>query len=392
LGTVTPILDAAHMVSGATGGSGGAPTVSASDPENPIRPGTRLGFAEEHVVGFEQQLPHNFVVSVRYINRRLRRIVEDAASVSPEAALAGVGQVYYIGNISSTLDAAVNLVPFQYKPGGPIPAGCAKDSKGNPSFAYEEATRAVCFAQTGIDADGNAINVPDGKPDGFPDPIHRYWAVEFEVNKRFSNNWQLLSNYRYASLRGNYEGHLRNDNGQTDPAISSLFDFTTGDFGLLGDQFANGPLNSDRHHIVNIFGSYAMGEKYLRFAKGLNVGAGFHFETGLPISEYLAHPVYLNAGEIPVGGRGKLGRSSNFAKLDLHADYPWVIKEHMKVTFNADFFNVTNNQPVRIVDQFRESTAGQNNPDFLKPQVFAGATQVGYYLPFSMRLGVKFEF
>jgi hypothetical protein len=54
----------------------------------------------------------------------------------------------------------------------------------------------------------------------------------------------LLSNFRVASLRGNYEGHLRNDNGQTDPGISSLFDFTAGEFNLLGDQFQVGPLNT----------------------------------------------------------------------------------------------------------------------------------------------------
>ncbi len=36
-------------------------------------------------------------------------------------------------------------------------------------------------------------------------------------------------------------------------------------------------------------------------------------ESGVPVSEYLAHPVYLNAGEIPVGGRGKLGRTPFFA-------------------------------------------------------------------------------
>ncbi|PYU94546.1 MAG: hypothetical protein DMG08_07455, partial [Acidobacteria bacterium] len=84
-GTVTPVLDAAHLLSGAKGGTGGAPSVSAQDPSNPILPGTKLGFAQEHLVGFEQQLPGSLVVSVRYIDRRLERIVEDAAVVSPEA-------------------------------------------------------------------------------------------------------------------------------------------------------------------------------------------------------------------------------------------------------------------------------------------------------------------
>jgi len=35
-------------------------------------------------------------------------------------------------------------------------------------------------------------------------------------------------NYRWAKLYGNYEGLYRNDNGQSDPSISSLFDFSNG--------------------------------------------------------------------------------------------------------------------------------------------------------------------
>ena len=46
-------------------------------------------------------------------------------------------------------------------------------------------------------------------------------------------------------------------------------------------------------------------------------------ETGVPISEFLAHPAYLNAGEVPVGGRGALGRTDTYTRVDLHADYPF---------------------------------------------------------------------
>ncbi len=61
--------------------------------------------------------------------------------------------------------------------------------------------------------------------------------MEFEVNKSMSKGWQMRANYRIAKLYGNYEGSFRNDNGQNDPNISSLFDFTRGDFNLLGQQF-----------------------------------------------------------------------------------------------------------------------------------------------------------
>ena len=383
-GTVTPVLDAAHLLSGATGGTGGAPTVSAQDPVNFILPGTKLGYAQEHLVGFEQQLPGNLVVSVRYIDRRLERIVEDAAVVSPEGA-AFFGQTYFIGNISSTLDAAVNPIAFKYAVGGPLPSQCNPDWDTEVFDHTGKSLGRVCWAALGKNGKPAGDQGADGVPDGFPDAVHNYRAVEIELNKRFAKNWQLISNWRIAKLQGNFEGHFRNDNGQTDPAISSLFDFTGGDFGLLGDQFAVGPLNTDRRHIVNIYGSYAFGESALgRRVRGLNLGGGLHMQSGVPISEFLAHPVYLNAGEIPVGGRGKLGRTAFYTGLDLHVNYPWSLAERLKLNLIADFFNVTNNQRVRLPNQNRESTAGQLNPDFGQPASF--------YTPFSMRLGVKLEF
>ena len=396
-GAPIPVIDAAHLLSGtdASGGLTNAITVSASD-LSAITAGTKLGFQDEHIIGADFQLPRNFVLSVRYQYRNLKRVVEDMAVLSPEAALAGVTQTYFIGNPSSRLDAATNLVPFTFPIGGTAPAGC---TSGFETEVDDPVTGAplgnVCFGSAGIDPiTGASINAPDGIADGFRDPVRKYRAFELELNKRFTNNWQLLSNFRIASLRGNYEGHLRNDNGQTDPGISSLFDFTEGQFNLLGDQFAVGYLNTDRRFVSNIYASYGFSRDRTgfggRFLNGLNVGMGFHMESGIPISEFLPHPVYLNAGEIPVGGRGKLGRTPFYSQLDLHADYPWVINERARISFIADFFNVTNNRRLRLPDQFRQLDLGENNPDFLQPSIINLTS--GFHLPFSMRLGARFEF
>jgi len=396
-GAPIPVIDAAHLLSGtaASGGLSNGISVSASD-LSAITAGTKLGFQDEHIVGADFQLPHNFVLSVRYQYRNLKRVVEDMAVLSPEAALAGITQTYFIGNPSSRLDAATNLQEFTFPIGGTAPAGCTS------TFATEiddPTTGAplgnVCFGSVGIDpVTGASVNVPDGIPDGFPDPVRKYKAFEFELNKRFADRWQLLSNFRIATLRGNYEGHLRNDNGQTDPGISSLFDFTQGQFNLLGDQFAVGPLNTDRHFVSNIYASKSFGGQRTgfnwRFWTGVNVGMGLHMESGIPISEFLPHPVYLNAGEIPVGGRGKLGRTPFYTQLDLHADVPFTINERNRVSFIADFFNVTNNRRLRLPDQFRQLDLGEPNPDFLQPSIITLTS--GFHLPFSMRLGARYEF
>jgi hypothetical protein len=409
--TVIPVVDAAHLISRvsvANGGgactdpatgdgiSCGGPSVSAQDPSNPILPGTKLGFAQEHLIGFEQQLPKNFVLSVRYIDRRLKRIVEDAAVVSPEG-IDFFGQTYFIGNVRANVDAAVNPISHVFTATFDalgnvtnLPAACDPDLV-NPQVTDSagNVVGSVCWEANG--ANGQPAGNPggDGVADGFPDPVHNYKAVEIELNKRFSENWQLLSNWRIASLKGNFEGHFRNDNGQTDPAISSLFDFTAGDFNLLGDQFAVGPLNTDRRHIVNIFGNYQFTKDSFGSAvNGLNIGLNFHAETGVPISEFLAHPAYLNAGEIPAGGRGKLGRTQTYERIDLHADYPWSLTERVKLKFIGDFFNVFNSRKVRLPDQRRQLSVGIDNVDFLKPS----NTFTAFYAPFNMRLGVRLEF
>jgi len=68
-GTVTPVYDAAHLLTGAAGGTGTGISIGTQSTVNPILPGTKLGFADEHTLGFEQQLPRNFVLSVRFIDR-----------------------------------------------------------------------------------------------------------------------------------------------------------------------------------------------------------------------------------------------------------------------------------------------------------------------------------
>jgi Carboxypeptidase regulatory-like domain len=403
-GTVIPIIDAQHLVTGASGGIdpdlNGAISISLQDPSNPILNGTKLGYTNEHLIGFEQQLPGNWFVSVRYINRKIGRIVEDAAVVSPESA-DFFGQTYFIGNIKSSTDAATNPIGFRFNPVfGPDDGIINLPSQCDPELVNPNVTDfagnnlgGICYAANGVNGEPAGAPIPDGVADGFPEPERNYRAIEFELNKRFSAGWQLMANYRYAMLNGNFEGHYRNDNNQEDPAISSLFDFTAGEFGLLGDQFAVGPLNTERRHIANIYGSYALGERgFAKYVKGLNLGAGIRLESGVPLSEYLAHPVYLSPGEIPIGGRGSLGRTPFFAQFDLHADYPFRITERMSMTVVGDFFNVTNNRRVRLEDQFRESTAGQINPDFRSPAAQATSLNIGYHQPFSMRLGLKFEF
>jgi hypothetical protein len=74
--------------------------------------------------------------------------------------------------------------------------------------------------------------------------------VEFTATKRFTNNFQFIASYVFSSLIGNYEGLFRNENGQSDPNITSLFDLQS----LLDNTY--GRLPNDRPHQFKFNGSY----------------------------------------------------------------------------------------------------------------------------------------
>lgn len=109
-------------------------------------------------------------------------------------------------------------------------------------------------------------------------------------------------------------------------------------------------------------------------------------QSGTPISEFADHPVYGNAGEVPLGGRGKLGRTQPSGAIDLHGEYAHKMSERYTFKLGADLFNVTNSQPVTLIDQNRDLSfnAPGSNLDFRTPLSFQN--------PFYSRFSVKLEF
>ncbi|MCC6364669.1 MAG: TonB-dependent receptor [Bryobacterales bacterium] len=311
--------------------------------------GTKAMYQEEIVAGVEHELPGGVVISARFIHRDVKRIVEDISGITVEQALAGSGQQYVIANPSAALDIFHNAVTCTSGPN--------------------------CDTDSGYTLDSGQLGA-DGKPDGFPDARRLYKAFEFTAEKRFGNNWSLYGNYRVAKLFGNYEGLFRNDNGQSDPNITSLFDFAYSP--ALADQFKVGVLPTDRRHIANIYGNYMFGKRF-------NVGLGWNVLSGAPISKLLAHPAYGNAGEIPSGGRGAFGRTPTQNYWNARAEYSLPIKSDTHVLkFAIDTFNLFNRKSITNVDQNFELSGAIPNSDFLKPLTYAR--------PFYARLSIRFQF
>ena len=387
--TVVPVLDAAHLISGDPAAGQQSGNISASGGASPIfiEHNTKMNLEEEYVTGVERQVA-GFVLSARYMDRRLLRIIEDTSGASPEGALAGfVAQQFVVGNLNKNTDYFINEQEQAYTQAAGPPSNCPAFGNYTPgsnvaNYGLKTNTLGqVVGGACGYNVLTAADPTPDGKPDGFSTPYRHYQALEFEANKNFSHNFLLRANYRWAKLYGNYEGLYRNDNGQSDPSISSLYDFANGVLGLLGQQFQQGYLNTDRRQVGNLYGSYTIPDGFMRRFTG---GIGLRGSSGQPISDLGAHPVYTDPGEVPIGGRGSVGTNASNYQLDLHADYPLQLGEKYKIKFTFDTFNVTNSRSLTGVDQESALSYGVPNVDYLKPVAFQRA--------FYGRGSVRFEF
>jgi Carboxypeptidase regulatory-like domain len=427
-------FDPNNVLNLASGGINVNPTVlliSGGGGASPFAPGTRMEYNDEFVVGAEHEFRGGITASVRYIDRRVKRIVEDFTGISIEQSLAGQAGAYFIGNPSSKTDVTVNPNPVKFA-GSTLPSLCV-DSNGVPTpysalnltTSLGTALGSVCYpsvnepttwsianpkcgnsgqpACTPADAfvvDPNALfggePQPDGNPDGYPSGVRNYQAIEIEINKSISHNWSLISNWRISRLLGDFEGAFRNDNGQNDPGISSLFDFTSGVLGEIGSQLVPGPLNADRLHIVNIYPTYIFDKTFLR---GLVVTPGVRIQSGLPLTTLVAQQPYVNTGEVPINGRGDLGRGPVTGTVDVHLDYPWKLSETKSLHFAIDMMNIANTRRNLLVDQFGDVTFGIKSADYTKPGYYpypfnaAGQNLVtGFVQPFSARFHVAFNF
>jgi hypothetical protein len=227
------------------------------------------------------------------------------------------------------------------------------------------------------------------------------------LNRRLSKNWLMLSSYRWSRLRGNFEGFYRDDNGQSDPGITSLYDFPTNDpsytaigvpqFGYQGDiryLGQSGILPLDRPHQVKVFGNYL-------FPMGLSLGAGLDLSSGAPLTPLAANPVYTNGGEIPAAPRGSgiqtidgfKTRTPFQSLVSLQASYQLKLQGTRNVTLLADVFNLFDAQTVLMYDQWIQLDGPAPNPDFGKPvtQVLGGAPPQ-FQTPRQVRFGVRFNF
>jgi hypothetical protein len=325
-----------------------------------IDPNAKLSYYNEWVAGAEYPLFRDLQVGVRYVHRDIGRVLEDV-------------QPYPVIATSLGLPGAATANFLLTNPGPETPV---------------------------------VQDIP-GATISFESPVHKYNAIEVTANKRFANRWALISSYRWSRLTGNFEGFFRNDNGQSDPGISSLYDYPTNDptyatigaaqFGYTGDirflgSAGNGPLPLDRTHDVKAYATYS-------FDMGLNLSAGVEVESGAPLTAFAAHPVYDAGGEIPLTVRGAGFQTSD----GFRTRTSWTKPVNAGASYNvkvagrnllliADVFNVFNTQTALDYDSFSELSIGVPNPDLGTAGASGVTAGQQFVKPRQVRIGVRYEF
>jgi len=317
----------------------------------PLDPGLKPQSVDEVTAGVEFELKRDFAIGARGIYRNMGNVIEDGSFDD--------GDTYFIFNPGRRGDATHGLTTEDQ--------ACA----GDPATGRNPR----CFG-----------------------PAQRFYrALEFTATKRFTNNYQFIASYVFSSLIGNYEGLFRNDNGQSDPNITSLFDLQS----LLDNTY--GRLPNDRPHQFKFNGSYRTRFKLL-------ISGNFYMQSGTPFNQLIPHPVYGNnegfavqrgTAIVPtvtatqagfpniVNSIGSL-RTPTTMNLDLGAYYPIKFGEKRELRLSGDWFNVFNSQRAVTLDQTFSINSGITGVAPV-PNPFWGAA-VLVQAPSSFRFGAKFTF
>src|SRR3981189_1024107 len=133
LGTVDFVGDQAHFINTPNGGGGitkNANFLSSGANNEPFATGSRMEYTDEFLVGYDREFKGGIVASVRYIDRRLKRVIEDQSGSSVEQNNAGFPLFYVIGNPNAKQDIFVNPNEITFDVGTNFVA--PTDASGNP--------------------------------------------------------------------------------------------------------------------------------------------------------------------------------------------------------------------------------------------------------------------
>lgn len=325
-------------------------------------------YVDEFVLGYEQQMWDGWTASIKGTYRELGTAIDDVAidaAVLEYCEAAG-------GGLSAAICYNVWYGFHQYVLTNP-----GEDMVITLSGAdLSRATGGVITADREVTLTADQLN--------YPTPDRTYKAIELSMEKAFDGVWGARFSYVWSQSKGNYEGALKSDNGQTDPGLSQDFDQP----GLTDNSY--GFLPNHREHSFKVFGNW-------QATPNLNIGANLIVQSPRKFGCQGVHPTdffasLYGAASWFCGGvatpRGESFEGDWLKNLDLTFSYNLGDLFQLPgdgLTVRADVFNVFDFQSEQDFNEFGDRTSPAD-PDPNYGRVTA------YQAPRSVRLSIAYRF
>jgi len=310
------------------------PSFDSTDPD--LKPMSQ----QEISFGVERKLKEDLSASVRFVQKHLRYAIEDVG-----VYIAGYGESYFTTNPGYGYSLHVGTGTGKFDPSFPV--------------------------------------TPKAK--------REYWAVNFDLDKRFSNNWLGGFSYTWSRLTGNYSGLASSDEyGRVGPNLERYFDLWN--LAYTKDlEPQDGPLQTDRTHFFKFYGAYSL-------PMGLTLGGVVNAMSGTPITEEW---IVGATGYYPFN-RGNLGRTTFVWFANVYAEYNLNLGGRYRLQFNLNIDNLLNVDTARRTwSRLTRGAVAVTNDELISkqwdlPDDYLRDPRYGmeleFYPPISARIGVKFIF
>lgn len=325
----------------------------------------------EFIVGYEQKLGL-WKAGITYVHRNLDRTAEDSAI---DAAV-------------NAYCAANNITPKSTTTGAAVP--CTSIFTGYHQYVINNPGQdiVVNLLAAGTDLDNKLVTLKAADL-GYGNAIRKYDAVTLSFDRAWSDNYSLGGSYTWSKSRGNSEGYVQSDFGQTDSGITQDFDQP----GFVDYSYGNLP--NDRRHQFKLYGNVQLGDS-------LTLGANIQVQSPRPLSCFGYHPTdrFANgygAASHFCGGkpspRGTAQETDWYQTINIAVRYNLHFDERV-VTLRADVFNLLNSQNITSRNEFGDLdvTTGPNGlpTSYIPAPNYGLAT--GYQAPRYVRLGMDISF
>lgn len=332
-------------------------------------------YQDEYILGLDKQISEKWIAGVKLTYRDLKSSIDD------------VCDPYTFMDANGLTETGSKEGKFIAAKGNGEYVEIAYCYMFNPGGSNN-------FSLANVDAQGNHIG---GRSDyrmtstdwGFKNGLKRtYQAVDIYLDHPFDGVWESRLTYTYAKSKGNNEGQVKSEFGQTN--ISKTQDWDA--WQMM--EYANGYLANDRRHQIKLFGSYALTPEWtvagnLRVQSGTPISCLGYFNPDGTIDEgsTAADPIGYDAsyhtcfGSVATPGSKRTPWTRN---LDLSVGYRPANFLDGRLGLTLQVFNVLNEDKPLQVDVTSESAPYTVSNTYLLPQ----ARQTPRYL----RLSAQYDF